>query len=71
MHICHRGKVSGFFFFFFCQVRQGLKEYSNWPTYPQVYVKGELIGGLDIIAVRTVNCINQTIKCVDCQGNNV
>jgi len=30
-------------------VRQGLKSYSNWPTYPQVYVKGELIGGLDII----------------------
>jgi len=31
------------------EVRQGLKAYSNWPTYPQVYVKGELIGGLDII----------------------
>lgn len=31
------------------EVRQGLKTYSNWPTYPQVYVKGELIGGLDII----------------------
>jgi len=30
-------------------VRQGLKKYSNWPTYPQLYVKGELIGGLDII----------------------
>ena len=30
-------------------VRQGLKSYSNWPTYPQVYVNGELIGGLDII----------------------
>ncbi|KAH7983881.1 hypothetical protein HPB52_014993 [Rhipicephalus sanguineus] len=30
-------------------VRQGLKQYSNWPTYPQVYVKGALIGGLDII----------------------
>jgi len=29
-------------------VRQGLKEYSNWPTYPQVYAKGELIGGLDV-----------------------
>jgi Grx4 family monothiol glutaredoxin len=29
-------------------VRQGLKEYSNWPTYPQLYVKGKLIGGLDI-----------------------
>ncbi|XP_052867630.1 glutaredoxin 3 isoform X1 [Anopheles cruzii] len=30
-------------------VRQGLKTFSNWPTYPQVYVSGELIGGLDII----------------------
>jgi len=27
----------------------GLKEYSNWPTYPQLYVHGELVGGLDII----------------------
>ncbi|KAM3835178.1 glutaredoxin-3 isoform 1-T1 [Vipera latastei] len=31
------------------EVRQGLKKYSNWPTYPQLYVKGELIGGLDIV----------------------
>ncbi|XP_066937179.1 glutaredoxin-3 [Macrobrachium rosenbergii] len=31
------------------EVRQGLKTYSNWPTYPQIYVKGELVGGLDII----------------------
>lgn len=30
-------------------VRQGLKTYSDWPTYPQVYVNGELIGGLDIV----------------------
>ncbi|KAI8148091.1 thioredoxin-like protein [Fennellomyces sp. T-0311] len=30
-------------------VRQGLKAYSNWPTYPQMYVNGELIGGLDIV----------------------
>ena len=30
-------------------VRQGLKELSNWPTFPQFYVNGELIGGLDII----------------------
>jgi len=26
-----------------------LKEYSNWPTYPQLYINGELVGGLDII----------------------
>nr|XP_033798295.1 glutaredoxin-3 [Geotrypetes seraphini] len=31
------------------EVRQGLKSYSNWPTYPQLYVKGELVGGLDIV----------------------
>ncbi|KAL7641846.1 UNVERIFIED_CONTAM: hypothetical protein RMT77_007720 [Armadillidium vulgare] len=31
------------------EVRQGLKKFSDWPTYPQVYVKGELIGGLDIV----------------------
>lgn len=31
------------------EVRQGLKKYSNWPTYPQLYVSGELIGGVDII----------------------
>lgn len=31
------------------EVRQGLKEYSNWPTYPQIYAKGTLVGGLDII----------------------
>lgn len=30
-------------------VRQGLKEYSNWPTYPQLYVKSEFIGGCDIV----------------------
>jgi glutaredoxin-related protein len=31
------------------RIRAGLKTYSNWPTYPQFYVKGELIGGLDIV----------------------
>eukprot|EP00002_Diphylleia_rotans_P009738 TRINITY_DN20089_c0_g1_i1.p1 TRINITY_DN20089_c0_g1~~TRINITY_DN20089_c0_g1_i1.p1 ORF type:complete len:341 (-),score=85.06 TRINITY_DN20089_c0_g1_i1:15-1037(-) len=31
------------------QVREGLRTFSNWPTYPQLYVKGELIGGLDIV----------------------
>ena len=30
-------------------VRQGLKKFSDWPTYPQLYIAGELIGGLDII----------------------
>ncbi|KAL3643414.1 Monothiol glutaredoxin-S17 [Castilleja foliolosa] len=31
------------------EVRQGLKEYSNWSSYPQLYIKGELIGGSDIV----------------------
>ncbi|KAJ3313027.1 Glutaredoxin 3 [Boothiomyces sp. JEL0838] len=31
------------------EVRQGLKEYSDWPTFPQLYINGELIGGLDIV----------------------
>ncbi|XP_034940387.1 glutaredoxin 3 [Chelonus insularis] len=30
-------------------VREGLKKFSNWPTYPQLYINGELIGGLDIV----------------------
>ena len=30
-------------------LRQGLKEFSNWPTFPQLYVKGELVGGCDIV----------------------
>lgn len=31
------------------EMRQGIKEYSNWPTIPQLYVKGEFVGGCDII----------------------
>ena len=30
-------------------LRQGIKDFSNWPTIPQLYVKGELVGGCDII----------------------
>ena len=30
------------------ELRQGVKDYSNWPTFPQLYVKGEFIGGADI-----------------------
>lgn len=32
------------------EIREGLKAYSNWPTFPQLYVNGELIGGCDIAA---------------------
>ncbi|MBM2854542.1 MAG: grxD [Steroidobacteraceae bacterium] len=31
------------------ELREALKSYSNWPTYPQLYVKGELVGGCDIV----------------------
>ena len=31
------------------EVREGLKKYSNWPTYPQLYAHGQLIGGIDIV----------------------
>lgn len=30
-------------------IRQGIKEYNNWPTIPQIFVKGEFIGGCDIV----------------------
>ena len=48
----HNIQFSSFDIFSDEEVRQGLKTYSNWPTYPQLYVSGELIGGLDIIKVR-------------------
>lgn len=32
-------------------VRQGLKQYADWPTYPQLWVNGQLVGGLDIAKV--------------------
>jgi monothiol glutaredoxin len=31
------------------ELREGLKEYSSWPTYPQLYVDGQLVGGADIV----------------------
>lgn len=31
------------------EIREGLKAYSKWPTYPQLYVNGKLVGGIDIV----------------------
>ena len=31
------------------EIRQGIKEYANWPTIPQLYVNGEFVGGADIV----------------------
>jgi monothiol glutaredoxin len=36
-------------------VRQGIKEFSDWPTVPQLYVKGEFVGGCDIIIEMTLS----------------
>jgi monothiol glutaredoxin len=36
-------------------VRQGIKEFSDWPTVPQLYVKGEFVGGCDIITEMTMS----------------
>lgn len=53
------------------EVREALKEYSQWPTYPQLYIGGELVGGCDIIMdlynkgelqkmIADVNCVTQS-----------
>ncbi len=37
------------------EVRQGIKVYSNWPTLPQLYIKGEFVGGCDIVTDMHLN----------------
>jgi len=37
------------------QIRQGIKDFSDWPTIPQLYVKGEFVGGSDIITEMTLS----------------
>lgn len=37
------------------EIRSGIKEYSDWPTIPQLYVKGEFVGGCDIITEMTLS----------------
>ena len=49
--LCFRVKYDTFDILTDDEVRQGLKKFSDWPTYPQLYVNGELLGGLDIIKV--------------------
>lgn len=36
-------------------IRQGIKDYSDWPTIPQLYIKGEFVGGCDIITEMTLS----------------
>lgn len=61
----HGVSFSSFDIFSDEEVRQGLKTYSNWPTYPQLYVAGELIGGLDIVKVRNGEILN-LVSCHRC-----
>jgi len=37
------------------EMRQGVKDYANWPTFPQLYAKGEFIGGCDIVTEMYAN----------------
>lgn len=37
------------------EIRQGVKDYSDWPTIPQLYVKGEFVGGCDIVTEMTLS----------------
>ena len=47
-------------------VRQGIKDYSDWPTIPQLYVKGEFVGGCDIITEMTLS--GELDQMLDAQG---
>ena len=47
-------------------LREGLKEYSSWPTYPQLYVEGKLVGGADI--VRDLHRKGELAQLVAAQG---
>ena len=44
------------------EIREGIKAYSNWPTVPQLYIKGEFVGGADI--VRDVYCQGELQKLI-------
>lgn len=50
-------------------VREGIKQFSNWPTIPQLYVKGEFIGGCDII--REMHQSGELLELFNTQGVNV
>lgn len=48
------------------ELRQGIKEFSNWPTIPQLYVKGEFVGGCDI--VREMATSGELVKLFEDKG---
>ena len=43
------------------EIREGIKQYANWPTIPQLYVKGEFVGGADIMRAMYENGELQTL----------
>ena len=49
LRACGVGKISSVHVLEDPEVRQGIKEYANWPTIPQLYVNGEFVGGSDIV----------------------
>ena len=49
------------------EIRQGIKDFSDWPTIPQLYVKGEFVGGCDIITDMMISGELDTLL----EGNNV
>ena len=51
------------------EIRQGIKEFSNWPTIPQLYVKGEFSGGCDI--VREMHQSGELLELFNTQGISV
>ena len=51
------------------EVRQGIKKLKQWPTFPQLYVRGELIGGCDILTELVANKeLKQTIQDIIQEG---
>ena len=50
------------------EIRQGIKEYSDWPTIPQLYVKGEFVGGSDIMMEMFENGELQDLLSADAQN---
>jgi Grx4 family monothiol glutaredoxin len=45
------------------EVRQGLKEFADWPTFPQLWMSGELVGGLDIVSRLPARMVSELIGC--------
>jgi glutaredoxin-related protein len=51
------------------EVRVSMKEYANWPTFPQFWVQGKLVGGLDVITVRVHDSVCHLTRCARVTGD--